>query len=74
MSPVNHGLLQQYQLLDYDSYAVNTDLIAQVAGGVMASNFKLPGSCPCRLFHDSMHMTDEGNAAVAKFLNRTCGL
>jgi hypothetical protein len=70
MSPVNHGLLQQYQLLDYDSYAVNTDSIAQVAGGYGIKFLNYQEAVPADLFHDSMHMTDEGNAAVAKLLNR----
>jgi hypothetical protein len=70
MSPVNHGLLQQYQLLDYDSYAVNTGLIAQVAGGYGIKFLNYQEAVPAGLFHDSMHLTDEGNAAVARLLNR----
>jgi hypothetical protein len=69
MSPVNHGLLRQYQLLDYDAYRNNTGLIAQVAGerGIVFLNYQ--EAISPEYFHDSMHMIDEGNATVARLLN-----
>lgn len=70
MSPVNHSLMQQYQLLDYNSYNDKTFLISQVAeeNGIAFLNYQEAVSP--ELFHDSMHLLDEGNTAVAKLLNR----
>jgi hypothetical protein len=70
MSPVNHSLMQQYQLLDYNSYNDKTFLIRQVAeeNGIAFLNYQEAVSPD--LFHDSVHLLDEGNTAVAKLLNR----
>lgn len=70
MSPVNHGLLRQYKLLDYDSYSYNTGIIKQIAedSGIMFLNYQEAVSPD--LFHDSMHMLDGGNAITAGLLCR----
>ncbi|NLJ76473.1 MAG: hypothetical protein GX325_04330 [Peptococcaceae bacterium] len=70
MSPVNHSLLQQYGLLDYSSYVHNTSLIRQVAedNGILFLNYQ--EAIPSHLFHDSMHMLDEGNAITAGLLSK----
>ncbi|MFX4262637.1 hypothetical protein ACOBQJ_10575 [Pelotomaculum propionicicum] len=70
MSPVNHGLLQQYSLLDYDAFRINTGVIEKVAAGsgIMFLNYQEAVSPD--LFHDSMHMLDGGNALTAGLLSR----
>lgn len=70
MSPVNHGLLRQYKLLDYDSYSYNTGIIKQIAeeSGIVFLNYQEAVSPD--LFHDSMHMLDGGNAITAGLLCR----
>lgn len=70
MSPVNHSLLQRYELLDYSSYVHNTGLIRQVAEdrGILFLNYQ--EAIPPHLFHDSMHMLDEGNAITAGLLSQ----
>lgn len=70
MSPVNHSLLRKYQLINYDSYRVNTGLIGQVARQSNITFFNYQESVSPDLFHDSMHMLDGGNAATAKLLSR----
>lgn len=70
MSPVNHGLLQQYKLLDYGSYRDNTGIIGQVAGGSGIIFLNYQEAVSPDLFHDSMHMLDGGNAVTAGLLCR----
>ncbi len=70
MSPVNHALLQQYRLLDYDSYGTNTSFIEQVALQSGLPFFDYQEAVHPDLFHDSLHMLDDGNAAVAGLLSR----
>jgi len=70
MSPVNHVLLQRYQLLDVNAYKKNTAVIAQLARqrGITFLNYQEAISPD--LFHDSLHMLDDGNAATAKLLSK----
>lgn len=70
ISPVNHALLQRYNLIDYDSYRENTVVIMQAASrsGIPFLNYQEAVSP--ELFHDSMHMLDGGNAVTAKLLSR----
>lgn len=70
MSPVNHALLQRYQLLDYNAYRKNTAAIEQVArqGGVPFFNYQ--DAIPPDLFHDSLHLLDGGNAVAAELLSK----
>jgi len=70
MSPVNHDLLRKYQLINYDSYRVNTGLIGQVAQQSNITFLDYQESVSPELFHDSMHMLDAGNAAMAGLLSR----
>jgi hypothetical protein len=70
MSPVNHGLLQQYGLLDYDAYRVNTGVIEDVAAGSGITFLNYQEAVSPDLFHDSMHMLDGGNAITAGLLCR----
>lgn len=70
MSPVNHGLLRQYKLLDYGSYGSNTAIIKQVADGSGIVFLDYQETVSPDLFHDSMHMLDGGNAVAASLLCR----
>lgn len=70
MSPVNHSLLKNHQLMNYDSYRVNTDLIGQVARQSNLTFLNYQDSVSPDLFHDSMHMLDAGNATTAGLLSR----
>ncbi len=70
MSPVNHGLLQRYGLLDYGSYIDNTALIKQVADDSGIPFLDYQEAVSPDLFHDSMHMLDGGNALTAGLLRR----
>ncbi|MCG9967941.1 hypothetical protein L9W92_07710 [Pelotomaculum terephthalicicum JT] len=70
LSPVNHALLQRYQLLDYDAYEKNTGIIAQAALQRDIAFFNYQDAIPQELFHDSLHMLDGGNAAMAELLSR----
>ncbi|HOV81016.1 MAG TPA: SGNH/GDSL hydrolase family protein [Bacillota bacterium] len=70
MSPVNHSLLRKYQLINYDSYRVNTGLIGQVARQSNITFLNYQESVSPDLFHDSMHMLDGGNAITARLLSR----
>jgi len=70
MSPVNHDLLKQYQLINYDSYRDNTVLIGQVAGNSNIKFLDYQESVSPKLFHDSMHMLDAGNSTMAGLLSR----
>lgn len=70
MSPVNQALLQRYQLLDYNAYKKNTAAIAQTARqrGITFLNYQEVVS-PDQ-FHDSLHLLDSGNAAIARLLSK----
>ncbi|OPX89331.1 hypothetical protein [Pelotomaculum sp. PtaB.Bin117] len=70
LSPVNHALLQRYQLLDYDAYEKNTGIIARAALQRDIAFFNYQDAIPQELFHDSLHMLDGGNAAMAELLSR----
>ncbi len=70
MSPVNHGLLGQYKLLDYDSYSYNTGIIKETAEGSGIAFLNYQEAVSPDLFHDSMHMLDGGNAVTAGLLCR----
>lgn len=70
MSPVNHALLQRYQLLDYNAYRKNTGVIEQAARQRGIAFFNYQDAVSPDLFHDSLHMLDGGNAATAKLLSK----
>lgn len=70
MSPVNHALLQRYQLLDYSAYRKNTSAIEQVARQSGVAFFNYQDAIPADLFHDSLHLLNGGNAATAKLLSK----
>ncbi len=73
LSPVNHGLMRQYGLLDYGSYSANTADIKQVAddSGILFLDYQ--DAVPPDLFHDSLHLLDGGNALTAGLLRRDLG-
>ncbi len=70
MSPVNHDLLRQYQLINYNSYRDNTVRIGQVARQSGIAFLDYQESVSPELFHDSMHMLDAGNTTMAGLLSR----
>lgn len=69
LSPINHALLRQYNLLDYGAYRDNTAAIEQAArqSGLVIFNYQ--DSVHPDLFHDSLHLLDGGNAAAARLLS-----
>lgn len=69
LSPINHALLRQYNLLDYGAYGDNTAAMEQAArqSGLVIFNYQ--DSVHPDLFHDSLHLLDGGNAAAAKLLS-----
>lgn len=69
LSPINHGLLRQYGLLDYNFYLYNTQAIEEVARQHGLPLFNYQDSVEPDLFHDSLHLLDEGNAAAARLLS-----
>ena len=70
MSPVNHALLQRYQLLDYNAYKKNTAVIAQAARQRDITFLNYQEAVSPDQFHDSLHLLDSGNAATARLFSK----